>query len=440
MLPNCRKLELGSLVGRGRSVGVLISLALGKIDVLGFDRLHRSAVVTRAPAHDLHAPVVDLIAEGLHGKHGEGFLELSADLLNTEQHDGNHGHGGDEGGVIPRRREGVVHAKGQQEHPDCQESSQMPRVEQRNGTGQQPLGTSQVVLKDGNGRVDLILSHEVHGQIVDGKAQILQGTVGTVGGSDDLLGLLRRKLLVQLGTELGLVLLLGTQVALHGPYEGPRAQGDVVEVVGALLGADTVGVVEGVGHPDKVAGVVDVHAPVLSGLVPTLIRGVGSEDEEKSEGGAGHGEDIEGKGKLGEELNDPRVLDAVEVGVTVSDAVVHDHHGGDESDEADLTEEVLVNARAEDGGQVVEEAILRSVLLPIVVRVDRAAVLALLFAIGQVGNILDVAEGVEACNKDTICGKRERCVSAIGSMMADGPVTEIRGRLFWCFFYHETAT
>ena len=236
--------------------------------------------------------------------------------------------------------------------------------------------------------MDLVLSQEVHGKVVDGKAQILQSAVGTVGGGDDLLGLLGRKLLVQLGAELRLVLFLGTQVTLHGPNKGPRAEGDVVEVVGALLGADTAGVIKGVGHTDKVTGVIDVHAPVLPGLVPTLVRCVGSEDEEKSEGGTGHGEDIEGKGKLGEELNETRVLDTVEVGVTVRDAVVYDDEGGDRRDETDLAEKVLVNAGTEDGGKVVEEAILRSVFLPIGVGVDRTAVLALLFTIGQVCDIL----------------------------------------------------
>ena len=94
--------------------------------MLGLDRLHRSAIVAGAPAHDLHAPAVYLIAKGLHGKDRKGLLELSADLFQTEQHDRYHGHGGDEGGVIPRRREGVVHTEWQQEQPDCQESSQMP--------------------------------------------------------------------------------------------------------------------------------------------------------------------------------------------------------------------------------------------------------------------------------------------------------------------------
>ena len=298
--------------------------------------------------------------------------------------------------MVPRRREGVVHTEGQKEQPDSKESGQVTRIEQRHGTGQQPLRTSQVVLKDGNGTVNLILSQKVHGQIVDSKAQILKGTVGTVGGSNNLLRLLGGKLLVQLGTELGLIFLFGAEMALHGTDEGPGAQSDVVEIIGTLFGGGAVGVIKCVGHTNKIAGVVDVHTPVLTGLVPTLVRRVGAEDEKKAERGAGHGEDIEGKGKLGEELDKSRMLDAIEVGVSMGNAVIHDNHCRNQSNETDLTEEVLVNTGAKDGGQIVEETILRSVLLPVVVSVNGTTVLALLFTIGQVGNVLHVTEGVEA--------------------------------------------
>ena len=298
--------------------------------------------VRKCPTH--------LIAEGLHGQDREGLLKLSANLLNTEKHGRDNEHGGDEGGVVPRRREGVVHTEGQEKQPDGEESSQVARIEERNGTGQQPLRTSQVVLEDGNGTVNLILSQKVHGQIVDGKTQVLKGTVGTVGGSDNLLRLLGGKLLIQLGTELGLILLFGAEMTLHGTNKGPSAKSDVVEIIGTLSGGGTRGVIEGVGHANKIAGVVDVHTPVLTGLVPALVRRVGTEDEEKTKGGAGHGEDVEGKGELGKELDKSRMLDPVKVGVSMGDAVVHNDHGGNESNETDLTEEVFVNTGTEDGG------------------------------------------------------------------------------------------
>jgi len=50
-------LDILSLVS---SVCVLGDLTISEVDVLGPDRLHWPAVVTGAPAHDLHAPVVDL--------------------------------------------------------------------------------------------------------------------------------------------------------------------------------------------------------------------------------------------------------------------------------------------------------------------------------------------------------------------------------------------
>ena len=74
--------------------------------------------------------------------------------------------------------------------------------------------------------MDLILSQEVHGKVVDGKAQILQSAVGTVGGGDDLLGLLGRELLVQLGAE-------GVQLGARrvgGVLEALRVRGDAVPV------------------------------------------------------------------------------------------------------------------------------------------------------------------------------------------------------------------
>ena len=90
------------------------------------------------------------------------------------------------------------------------------------------------------------------------------------------------------------------------------------------------------------------------------------------------------------------MLDSVKVGVSMSDAVVDNDKGRNGSNETDLTEEVLVNTGTEDGDEIVEEPILRSVLLPIVMSVHRPAILALLLAIGKVGNILNVTEGVEA--------------------------------------------
>ena len=42
------------------AVRVLIDLAISEVYVLRLDGLHRPAVVTRTPAHDLHAPVINL--------------------------------------------------------------------------------------------------------------------------------------------------------------------------------------------------------------------------------------------------------------------------------------------------------------------------------------------------------------------------------------------
>mmetsp|Transcript_19678 Transcript_19678/g.56598 ORF Transcript_19678/g.56598 Transcript_19678/m.56598 type:complete len:253 (+) Transcript_19678:590-1348(+) len=191
-------------------------------------------------------------------------------------------------------------------------------------------------------------------------------------------------------------------MALHRSDEGPSAEGNVVEIIGALLRGDTAVIIVCVGHSGKITSVVDVHTPVLSCLVPTLITGVGSKDKKKTKRGTGNGEGRQGEGELGQIGKDGGALAAEEVGESPDAPVVEHQPGGNGRDGQDLAGQVAVNAAVEDGLQVVDEAVLRPVLLPVVVRVDRAAVLALLFAIGQVGNILDVAEGVEAGGRNFV--------------------------------------
>ena len=244
----------GSVLINWRGIGRSRVGLRGEEGVLGLRRGQFPTIVTGRPAYNLHAPVVNLIAEGLHGKDREGLFQLSTNFLNTEKHGGDDDRRGNETNVIPSVLEGIVHTKGKKKEPDGEETGQVTGVEQRDGTGQDTLRTSQIILKDGNGLVNFVLSHKVHGKVVNGKAQILQGTVGAVGSGNDHLGLLGGELLVQLLTEGGLVLLLGDEMTLHGTDEGPGAQGDVVKVVGALLGGNTAVVIVGVGHSGKITG------------------------------------------------------------------------------------------------------------------------------------------------------------------------------------------
>jgi hypothetical protein len=126
--------------------------------------------------------------------------------------------------------------------------------------------------------MDLILSQEVHWQIINSIRQILQGAVGTVRGRDNLLGLLRAKFRVHLRLKLGFVFLRWRQVTLHGPDKGPSAQCYMLEIICTLFGTNASIVVEGIGHTNKITGMIYVHTPVLTGLVPALIGGIGTED------------------------------------------------------------------------------------------------------------------------------------------------------------------
>lgn len=69
--------------------------------MLWFDGLPLSAVISGRPRDNLCTPIVDLIAEGLHGKDREGLLQLRSNLLYAEEHRCNYECGRDQGDVIP---------------------------------------------------------------------------------------------------------------------------------------------------------------------------------------------------------------------------------------------------------------------------------------------------------------------------------------------------
>jgi len=86
---------------------------------------------------------------------------------------------------------------------------------------------------------------------------------------------------------------------------------------------------------------------------------------------------------------------ATKVGILVGDYIVTNHKGRNGNGPANLSSQVLVNSALEYGRNVVEESILGTMLLPIVVRVDRATEFALLFSAGQVGLTLQTLETIE---------------------------------------------
>mmetsp|Transcript_22030 Transcript_22030/g.47897 ORF Transcript_22030/g.47897 Transcript_22030/m.47897 type:complete len:299 (+) Transcript_22030:400-1296(+) len=235
------------------------------------------------PADDFVAPVSNLVAKGLHGQDREGFFHLRGQLLDSKEQETEHRHGGQHSNVVPHVSKGFPQRKGQQEQPHRQESGRVSVVNQGHRRGQQALAGSQIVLKDRQGPVHLVLSHKVHGQVLDRQTEIVQRPVGTVGGLDDGLGLCLWQAFVELGLEGVLVLGFGAEVAFHGSDKGPGAQTEAFQVGLPLRIGYSGLVVVGLAQSDQIAGVVDVFSPVLSGFVPSLVGSIGSENEQQSQ-------------------------------------------------------------------------------------------------------------------------------------------------------------
>ena len=118
--------------------------------------------------------------------------------------------------------------------------------------------------------------------------------------------------------------------------------------------------------------------------------------KKKTKRGAGNGEGRKRQSELWQIGEDRGRLVAQQIGETTDTSIVKHQGGRNGRHSQNLTSQVAVNTRTEDGLQIVDEPVLRSVLLPVVVSVNGTAVLALLLTIGQVGNVLHVTEGVEA--------------------------------------------
>ena len=132
----------------------------------------------------------------------------------------------------------------------------MTVVNQGDRRGQKTLAGSEIVLKDGQGLVHLVLSHKVHGKVLDRHGQIKQSPVGTVGRVDDGICLALRQSLEELQSKGGLVLPFWRQVALHAANKGPGADREALEVGVADLLGGLGAVVKCVAHSDEITGVV----------------------------------------------------------------------------------------------------------------------------------------------------------------------------------------
>ena len=117
--------------------------------------------------------------------------------------------------------------------------------------------------------------------------------------------------------------------------------------------------------------------------------------KKKTKRGAGNGEGRQRQSELGQIGEDRGRLVAQQIGETTDTSIVKHQGSRNGRHSQNLTSQVAVNTGTEDGLQIVDESILRSVLLPVVVGVDRAAEGALGLPAGDDGGALgDVAEGI----------------------------------------------
>mmetsp|Transcript_46300 Transcript_46300/g.122218 ORF Transcript_46300/g.122218 Transcript_46300/m.122218 type:complete len:200 (-) Transcript_46300:246-845(-) len=199
-----------------------------------------------------------------------------------------------------------------------------------------------------------------------------------MGGVDNGLGLRCRQTFEKLATEILFVFAFGRQMPLHGADKAPGRETQRLQILGALFGRNGGIVIKAGSHADQIAGVVNVHSPVLSRFVPTLVGRVGTEDEQQTERGTGERKGRQRQGHQGSPyaFNKRRVLDTFQVCVSSHQAVIQDDEGRNSRRCQDFLGERLVHTRRANGEKVAQESIRRAVLDPIIVRVHGTTVFA----------------------------------------------------------------
>ncbi len=215
-----------------------------------------NSIVTVLPTDNLVTPVSNLVAECLHGKNGKGFLHLCGQFFDTEKEKRNHGSGRNHTNVVPGGIKGLVQSQWHKEQPERQETSRVSVVNQWDGGCQKTFAGTQVILKDSEGLVHLVLSHKVHWKVLDGHGKIKKSTVRSVGSVDDGVCLALGQSLVEFQSEGGFVFPFRRQVTLHGANKGPSADRKSLKVGFTFFGRNLGGIVESISHTNKITGVV----------------------------------------------------------------------------------------------------------------------------------------------------------------------------------------
>mmetsp|Transcript_1493 Transcript_1493/g.3119 ORF Transcript_1493/g.3119 Transcript_1493/m.3119 type:complete len:285 (+) Transcript_1493:801-1655(+) len=224
----------------------------------------------------------------------------------------------------------------------------------------------------------LVLSHKVHRKVLDGHGKIKKSAIRSVGGVDDGIGLALGQSLVEFQSEGSFVFPFRRQMTLHGANKGPGADRKSLQISFAFIGRNQGAVVEGISHSHKITGVIDIHTPVLSGFVPSLVGLVSSENEEQTQETRRESERVHRKGQNRSVLSTKHsgVNFTHKIRVLASKHVPEHGEGSNQRDNQNLTTDVLVNSRLCGAHNVLEKSIGGSVFDPILVGVDSSAVLS----------------------------------------------------------------
>mmetsp|Transcript_111361 Transcript_111361/g.319957 ORF Transcript_111361/g.319957 Transcript_111361/m.319957 type:complete len:101 (-) Transcript_111361:545-847(-) len=96
---------------------------------------------------------------------------------------------------------------------------------------------------------------------------------------NDHFGLFPGKLFTEFQLKGKFILFGRRKMTFHSTNKGPGTQGDVIEIFLSHFWVD-IPVVITIGHANQIASMVNIHSPILSGFVPTFVRGIGTKGQQ----------------------------------------------------------------------------------------------------------------------------------------------------------------
>mmetsp|Transcript_34869 Transcript_34869/g.76199 ORF Transcript_34869/g.76199 Transcript_34869/m.76199 type:complete len:452 (-) Transcript_34869:108-1463(-) len=317
----------------------------------GLGRANRrlnKALIARLHVEDGGGVGLDGAADGLAGEHGEGLLDLHADVLDAHQRQA-HEH---------LRRDGqqpalVVQRDGQQQQPREQEAGGVAGVGEGDGRLEDALALAQHVVEEGDVLVHLRRLDGVEVRLAHDAGDDAQNVVGDVHVGQRRLQLLR---LEDGGEGLLHVLRVGAEVHLQRVRERHRVAHQLRLQAVVLL----VEPREALAH--EVARPVEQASPNLASLPPAVVGRVGTEHKQQREGACGQTKGRHGHGQS-------RLPHLSLVGVNAANP------GGEECAQGRRGQKALEHSRDEKGLKIPGVACPAAVLPPLRLTVHDATVL-----------------------------------------------------------------